>query len=306
MSLKITRIGYALRQFVQGFSHGVRSQREINAARQRSSTSPSPTTAQNSSYAVYELLARLDVAEGLDLYSDQLQEYVADGTVSEADWRFLEPELRREQEQKEFLAAKRKVQTAIRDKALSDFVRNVPAKYEFQREGLKKRVELLLWEGKRDELSAYLKDALELGIEKADQKERRDKRPHGYGLYIWFVLVGLVKVGIVLGAFSVCRTRFETVVVALLILTYQLIDRSFQSLDFFGIVRAEQARTASKRIFRLLKEEAPEPIVEREKEEQETIERDSHRMEILALIHGLFSLIIFAITLFELVAEAIF
>lgn len=164
---------------------------------------------------------------------------------------------------------------------------------------------MLLWEGKKENLQAYLTDVLELGLEKADQKQKREHRKGGYLLYGWSALVGAIKVGIVLGAFSVSKTKFETVVVAFLILIYQVIEGGNGDLHIFMLLSMDEFRVASKRIRRLLKEEMPDEVAEREMEEERTLEKTSHRTVVLNLIQAVFSLIIFAITIFELVFDGI-
>jgi hypothetical protein len=288
--------------------HGVRSQREIDFSKQSSLPGPSPGTEYKHWSTVQTLLNRLDFeAERLAIFGDRLHEYLAQGTVDEAEWRAIEPRLRREHDRQEFLERKRKIQAAIREKLLSSFIQeHVPIEFDFQKGLLKRRIEMLLWEGKEESLQAYLTDVLELGLEKADKKQKREQRKGGYALYTWSVLVGTIKVGIVLGAFSVSKTKFETVAIALIILTYQMVEGYFGDLGISTLLTKDESRLASKRIRRLLKEEMPEEVAQREMEEERILEKASHRTMVLTLIQAGFSLVIFSITFFELIFEGIF
>lgn len=312
MNPKTARLGHAMLCFVEGFRHGVRSQRD-SATKQDLPARPSPTT--NGAHAhgyqswssAYELVNRLESeAERLEIDPDQLREYFAQGTIRESEWQALEPELTREHDGHEFLERKRKIQAAIRGKLVSNFIeQHASTRFNWEKHSLKRRIEMLLWESRREALQSYLTDVLEVGTEGADKNQKREQRKGGAALYTWAVIVGTIKLGIVLGAFSVSKTRFETVVVALIVLTYQMIESHSSDWNVHALLNNWEFRVASRRIRRLLKEEVPEEVAERELEEEQAFEKASYRSSIGTLIQAIFGLIIFAIALFELVFEGV-
>jgi hypothetical protein len=301
----------AIRRFIEGYKRGAKPQREIEASKPKSTAVPTSTTMSEDSFGPWDtvstFISQLDYeADRLAIHGQRLEEYLGAGVIRNDEWKAIETQLSQEREHQEYLERKRKIQEAIRGELISRFIQeHVPTKYDYQKESFRERIEQFLWEGKAEDLNAYLMDVLQLGLERANEKERRKYRKGGYLGYTWQVVTGVFQVGIVLGVFSVAKTRFETIVFALIILTYQTIRSHFQGLGTALLGSVTVFREESMTIRRLLKERTPETIAERENEEGRELEKATHRTQISTLIQTVFSLIVWAIALFELVVEGI-
>jgi hypothetical protein len=159
----------------------------------------------------------------------------------------------------------------------------------------------------RDEaLRDYLSDVLELGLKKAGRRRKRKRwGDGGYFGHAWEVMVGIVRL-VVVGIFDVAQSKFETIVFAMLVMTYNAVYSTsiaqFQSRREMALGIDAQFR----RIRRILKEELTGADRETEHEKEQDLSKEVGRDTIRFWIQvGFFSLI-WLVAIWKLVSAVFF
>jgi hypothetical protein len=123
--------------------------------------------------------------------------------------------------------------------------------------------------------------------------------------YIWEVVKDIIALAVILGAFSVANTKFETVVIAMLVFIYLTLTAYFMGwgklnfafLDFF--IKNEQ------NMRKLLKEKISEYEEEAENEAFKKYTDMKDKTEKLAFINAIYIFIAYLITLFILITSTL-
>ena len=85
-------------------------------------------------------------------------------------------------------------------------------------------IEYYLEQDSLEDLKSYLEALLTLGIAAAEKKRKKSGRTTHYLQNAWAVLIGTTKVAIAFTVLSVAASRFETIVLAMLVLKSFLIE----------------------------------------------------------------------------------
>jgi hypothetical protein len=181
---------------------------------------------------ILELLWSVEAkVNNLDLNWDYLQkmDFVRHGDLRPEQWEKLEPFLAEEAAVHERVRLKQHLRRAISESVISDWVAaHVDIKKSSDAILVKSRIRSYLLQNRQDELKLYLEDVLGEGIKKAEKTYKKEQRSGGYALHAWALTTGIVKLVIAFGILSVASSRFETIVFAVLVLTYISLNAAYR------------------------------------------------------------------------------
>jgi PHD/YefM family antitoxin component YafN of YafNO toxin-antitoxin module len=228
--------------------------------------------------------------------------------ISHQDWEALQSLLADEVNKRHLDSVRHFLEEIVREAIVTEWIEKNVNGTEIDKRRLKSDVEFHLRDGREADLRAYLSDVLEIGLKKAQQKqERKLQGDGGYVGHVWVAVQGLVRLGIVVGVFSVAQTKFETAAFAILVLIYESISNiaSGQARAMTGFWLAVEAHF--KRIRRLLKEELSEPEREmRHEEEQELMRFAAREFRVRFWIRAGCSSLVWILALWKLLTTIFF
>jgi len=180
-----------------------------------SSPAPSPYTPKD---LIDTLLLDIAVkAKHLQLSSEEAAEF-----AFEKDWNALKPVLLEWERSTHLKYVRQTLEKRVLERVISDWVEKNVSGSTLEKRSLKAEIESCIKEDREEELREYLPTVLELGATKAIKTIKHKKKwgEGGYGGYFWEAIVGIVRLVIVISIFTVAQSKFQTVVFALLVLTY--------------------------------------------------------------------------------------
>jgi hypothetical protein len=200
---------------------------------------------------VDNLLAALEVqANRLELTEEELAEMGAFEEksfmrlTSRENWDVLHPVLTEEYRQRACERYRAYFQDFVRHKLVEDWLeRQTIEKKHGDRDQIQTAIQIYLRQDRREELREYLTNVARFGLEKANKKRKQEQRSGGYFGHIWAGSVGLARFMLAIGIFAAAESKFETIVLALLILIHigiqgaYMADRYYTMLMAFGIDR---------------------------------------------------------------------
>jgi hypothetical protein len=220
--------------------------------------------------------------------------------VNREEWWRLVPLLAEESESRTMEQRRKRFQRAIREKLVDRWLdeHTSIAKEAFQRTRVQTEVERLVASDDIEEAVTYLRDVITLGVKKADRKGSMEGWGIGAGTlwgHAWTALLGVARLLIALGLLSIAQSKFESVVFAMLILTYNLIDGAFQNIGhslLVGTIRTDNrlSRLAQFGAANELYKEREEPTESTRKVDQD-FAASTTRLFIRSVFVGLTSLI---------------
>ena len=183
---------------------------------------------------------------------------LARGNLTEGMLQKLRPHLEERSRQRELDRSIKYFESQVRVGLIADFVqKHVKAKNDYAKQRFAREIAEGIRQGKRSELEPYLVDVLDLGLEKAREKQQRESN-QGNSKYIyvgWEVFKGLIQIGIVLAVFGIADSKFQTVVFALLIMTYNGLVGAASFRGYFELQTLAALNEEFERLRRLLKQQ---------------------------------------------------
>jgi hypothetical protein len=214
------------------------------------------------------------------------------GWVGLDEWEKLKPVLVEESDRRAYERTRTCLQNVVREKLILEWlVQHTPLK-DYERDRIKDTIDVYLREDRKEELTEYLADAVAVGMELADKNRRKRQRAGGYVGHAWAVITGLVRVALVIGIFEAAKTRFETIVFAILVLIYNSAEQFYWANTCSGMVMMFSMHSQFSRILRQLK--ADEPSWQRKTRLGE--EREAQKKSALTIVRFYISIVFIGIT----------
>ena len=143
------------------------------------------------------------------------------GYLSSEGWNKLEPFLAEEIAAQSRERLKQTLRQAVRERLIRDWIARYAGDISAEEQRLATRgIESYLEQDSREDLESYLEALLTLGIAAAEKKRKTSGRTTNYLQNAWAVLLGTTKVAIAFTVLSAAASRFETIVLAMLVLIY--------------------------------------------------------------------------------------
>jgi hypothetical protein len=143
------------------------------------------------------------------------------GEVSLKDWEGLRPFIAEEIAAQNRERLKQRLKPAVREKVIRDWLARYAADLTANEKHLvTSGIEGYLEQDSPAELEGYLEALLKQGVATAEKKRKKSGRVRDYLRNAWAVLVGTVKFAIAFAVLSVASSRFETIVLAMLVMIY--------------------------------------------------------------------------------------
>jgi hypothetical protein len=244
-----------------------------------------------------ELNRRVD---RLDLTDEEIAS-VTEKHWDKAYWEEIQGLLAAEDRARQSAGSRRYFQDKMREKLVIDFVTKHGQKDDRdERNKAESLITVYIQTDEREALQSFLNDVEQLGCKGANAKRKKDQAARGYVGHAWTALVGLVRLAVVVGVFSVATSRFETIVFALLILIYNSVESNFGIYRMFWLREAMDMEANFKKVRRLLKEDLPQDEREAMFEKEQREGKDWSRQTTRSLIHYVFLFLTWAIALWEL------
>jgi hypothetical protein len=191
----------------------------------------------------------------------------------------------------------------VRAGLVTEFVqKHVKAKNDYAKQRFAREIAEEIGQGKRVELEPYLVDMLDLGLEKAKEKRKRESKESNsrYIGYAWSVLKGLIRIAVVIAVFGIADSKFQTVVFALLIMTYNGLEGAASSQGYLILQMVTALNEEFARLRRLMKERLSSFDEEIQSEETQKLINAANKSTVQYFIHGIFVSITWVIALWKL------
>jgi hypothetical protein len=232
---------------------------------------------------------------------------LAKGHLTEEAVQNVRPHLEQRAQQRALDRHIEYFEAEVRAGLVTEFVqKHVKAKNDYAKQRFAREIAEEIGQGKRVELEPYLIDVLDLGLERAKEKRKRESKESNsrYIAYAWSVLKGLIRIAVVIAVFGIADSKFQTVVFALLIMTYNGLEGAVSSQGYLTLQMVTALNEEFARLRRLMKERLSSFDEEIQSEETQKLIKAANKSTVQYFIHGIFVSITWVIALWKL-AESI-
>ena len=247
-----------------------------------------PAEAPTPEIRVEELL--LDIknkVEWLDVTEEQLEQWDAlRYTADRDDWQEVKSFRSKEYDEHRIHSARLRFQNVICENVTFDWLRkNTDLKSEFDFREIVSTVQFYLQNERREELAEYLCDVLTVGLKKANKNRKKALVGRWYwGIIGWAVLTGLIRTALVVAILMAARSKFETIVFAMLILIYAGTQSTSRLQRYFNLLSRTRTEYLLKRVLLRLKYEELKWEHDARIEEERKMNKSVSRAEIPMII----------------------
>lgn len=266
--------------------------------------------APNPEHQVERLLSDIKTkVDWLAITDEEIEQLgVFEDSYDREEWRWLDRFLRTEYDERRRENARLRFQGAIRNALIYNWLqKNTNVKSEWESKRIADTVWTDLRDDARENLTEYLCDVVTLGLDKADEKRKKAKVGRWYwGLIVWTVLVALVRLALVFGIVESAQNKFETIVLAMLVLTYIGVQDASRQESYLHLLRGAQSECLFNRV--LLKVKYQELEWERDRrihDERDTTEKLA-RIPVPYSIQGLSFGLVWLFAMYKIVAAIFF
>lgn len=213
----------------------------------------------------------------LDVTWDYLQATVLAGPggslPSLNEWEKLEPTLVEDRSKRNRERLKQHLRAAVREKVVRDWVtyniKNISAE---EARLVISAMETCLEQDCQKKLRNYLETVLIKGVTVAEKERKKQQRGDGYLGHIWAGITGCIKCGIAFGVLSAASSKFENIVLAMLVLIYISQDAADIASRYRSALEWIESRDQFKRLFRAIRSDellyGHEAILEEQRENE--------------------------------------
>lgn len=185
-----------------------------------------PESASQSWETVENLLQSIGIkSEGLHVGKEELAKLnvsVAPEVWEEIGKTQLEAVERAEREM-----IRSRIKFEVRRSLVNEWLdKHTSVKKGYQRDYIQDQVAIYLRDDRLGQLSGYLADVATLGLDKANKKRSKERLGGGYFGYVVEVLLALGLLVLVVGILAAAQSKFETIVLAMLVLIYNGLEAS--------------------------------------------------------------------------------
>jgi hypothetical protein len=122
------------------------------------------------------------------------------------------------------------LQCAVRDRLIERWLNlNTQLKNERERKGVKNTIDLLLRADRKEDLTSFLMDVSDKGLNFAESQFKKRQRAGGYFGHAWAAISGLAQLVLCIAVIAAGNSKFEVLVLTSLVLIYIGIDSTYRA-----------------------------------------------------------------------------